>query len=85
MERQWVQRRGQASTHMQQKRGKTHSEIHDFHRIAIGLEITLTTLPETLIESELKRIQAFARLAMNAGKDDGPLNLIDQLVRAIYL
>lgn len=83
VERQWVQRRGRLLRTCSET-GKTHSEIHDF----IALPPDLDNIDDTaraLIESELKRIQAFARLAMNAGKDDGPLSLIDQLVRAIYL
>ena len=83
VERQWVQRRGRLLRTCRET-GKTHSEIHDF----IALPPDLDNIDDTaraLIESELKRIQAFARLAMNAGKNDGPLNLIDQLVRAIYL
>ena len=83
VERQWVQRRGRLLRTCR-KTGKTHSEIHDFVALPTDLE-NIDTRARALIESELKRIQAFARLAMNAGKNDGPLNLIDQLVRAIYL
>ena len=83
VERQWVQRRGRLLRTCS-KTGKTHSEIHDFIALPPDLE-NIDTRARALIESELKRIQAFARLAMNAGKDDGSLNLIDQLVRAIYL
>jgi hypothetical protein len=39
----------------------------------------------TLIESELKRIQAFAYLAKNFGRPDGPLSHIDQLVKTLYV
>ena len=39
----------------------------------------------TLIRSELSRVQEFASLARNAGRDDGPLNVIDNLVKALYL
>ena len=83
VERQWVQRRGRLLRTCSQT-GKTHSEIHDFIALPPDLD-NINDRDRTLIESELKRIQAFARLAMNAGKDDGPLPLIDQLVRAIYL
>ena len=83
VERQWVQRRGRLLRKCS-KTGKTHSEIHDFVALPTDLD-NIDTRARALIESELKRIQAFARLAMNAGKNDGPLNLIDQLVRAIYL
>ena len=83
VERQWTQRRGRLLRTCRET-GKTHSEIHDFIALPSDLD-NIDDPARTLIESELKRIQAFARLAMNAGKDDGPLNLIDQLVRAIYL
>ena len=83
VERQWVQRRGRLLRTCRET-GKTHSEIHDFIALPADLD-NIDDTAQTLIESELKRIQAFARLAMNAGKDDGPLHLIDQLVRAIYL
>ena len=83
VERQWVQRRGRLLRTCS-KTGKTHSEIHDFMALPPDLD-NLDTHARALIEPELKRIQAFARLAMNTGKDDGPLHLIDQLVRAIYL
>ena len=39
----------------------------------------------SLIRSELLRVQEFASLAMNAGRIDGPLNLIDELAKSIYL
>ena len=83
VERQWVQRRGRLLRTCSQT-GKTHSEIHDFVALPTDLD-NVDTRARALIESELKRIQAFAYLAMNAGKDDGPLNLIDQFVRAICL
>ena len=83
VERQWVQRRGRLLRTCRET-DKTHSEIHDFVALPTDLD-NIDTRARALIESELKRIQAFARLAMNAGKADGPLNLIDQLVRTIYL
>ena len=83
VERQWIQRRGRLLRTCRET-GKTHSEIHDFIALPPNLE-NIDARARTLIESELKRIQAFAKLATNAGKDDGPLHLIDQLVRAIYL
>lgn len=83
VERQWVQRRGRLLRTCSET-GKTHSEIHDFVALPTDLE-NIDTRARALIESELKRIQAFARLAMNVGKNDGPLNLIDQLIRLIYL
>ena len=83
VERQWTQRRGRLLRTCNET-GKTHSEIHDFIALPSDLD-NIDKSARMLIESELKRIQAFARLALNAGKDDGPLPLIDQLVRAIYL
>lgn len=83
VERQWVQRRGRLLRTCSET-GKTHSEIHDFIALPPDSE-NIDTRARALIESELKRIQAFARLAMNVGRDDGPLNLIDELIRAIYL
>ena len=83
VERQWVQRRGRLLRTCRET-GKTHSEIHDFIALPPDLD-NIDDTAQTLIESELKRIQAFARLAMNAGRPDGPLNLIDHLVKSIYL
>ena len=83
VERQWVQRRGRllrkcAEIH------KTHSEIHDF----VALPSSLTDLDRDarrLVESELIRIQEFARIARNAGLPGGPLEVIRRLVPAAYL
>ena len=83
VERQWIQRRGRLLRTCS-RTSKTHSEIHDFIALPPNLEnIDGTTV--ALIDSELKRIQAFARLAMNAGRPEGPLSLIDYLVKSIYL
>ena len=83
VERQWVQRRGRLLRTCQ-KTGKTHSEIHDFVALPPNLD-SIDKEANTLILSELKRIQAFASLALNAGRTDGPLSLIDHLVKSIYL
>ena len=83
VERQWVQRRGRLLRTCRET-SKTHSEIHDF--IALppdGDNIDGET--RTLIRSELLRVQEFASLAQNAARDDGPLDVIDNLVRTIYL
>ncbi len=83
VERQWVQRRGRLLRTCSET-GKTHSEIHDF----IALPPTLDNIDDTartLMQSELSRVMAFAKLALNAGRDDGPLNIINQLVKTIYL
>ena len=83
VERQWVQRRGRLLRTCR-KTGKTHSEIHDFVALPPDLD-NIDKEARTLIRSELSRVQAFASLAMNAGRLDGPLSLIDQLVKSIYL
>ena len=82
IERQWVQRRGRLLRKCS-KTGKTHSEIHDFIALPADLD-NIDDTARTLIESELKRIQAFAYLAKNFGRPDGPLSHIDQLVKALY-
>lgn len=83
VERQWVQRRGRLLRKCDAI-GKTYSEIHDF--IAIPPELdTLDDEAKTLVRSELLRVQEFASLARNAGRQDGPLNVIDKLVRAVFI
>ncbi len=83
VERQWVQRRGRLLRTCKEI-GKTHAEIHDF--IAVPPEVE-TTDEDTkkLIESELLRVQEFSKLARNAGRSDGPLPIIDKLVRATFI
>ncbi len=82
VERQWVQRRGRL-LRMCNKTGKTHSEIHDFVVLPPDLN-NIDAGARALIEAELKRIQAFAYLAKNFGRPDGPLNHLDQLVKTLY-
>lgn len=83
VERQWVQRRGRILRTCS-RNGKTHSEIHDFVALPPDLQkLDDSTYP--LIRSELSRVKTFAKLAMNAGRDDGPLGLIDKLVETISL
>ena len=83
VERQWVQRRGRLLRTCSET-GKTHSEIHDFIALPPDLD-NIDTRARSLIESELKRIQAFAYLAKNFGRPDGPLSHIDQLVKTLYV
>ena len=83
VERQWTQRRGRLLRRCKET-GKTHSEIHDFIALPPDFE-NIDEEAHTLIRSELLRVQEFASLAMNAGRTNGPLELIDQLVKAIYL
>ena len=82
VERQWVQRRGRLLRTCNEI-GKTHSEIHDFIAMPSDLE-DVDIEARSLIRSELKRVQEFASLARNAGREDGPLKVIDQLVNAAY-
>lgn len=82
VERQWIQRRGRLLRSCSEI-GKTHSEIHDFIALPSDLE-DVDMEARSLIRSELKRIQEFASLARNAGREDGPLNVIGQLVNAAY-
>lgn len=83
VERQWVQRRGRLLRTCHET-NKTHSEIHDFIALPPDLD-NIDDETRKLIQPELSRIQEFARIARNAGRDDGPLKLIDNLVRKIYL
>ena len=83
VERQWIQRRGRLLRTCHET-GKTHSAIHDFIALPPDLD-NIDAYARSLIESELKRIQAFAGFAMNAGRVDGPLNIIDHLVKTIYM
>lgn len=81
VERQWIQRRGRLLRRCEEI-GKTHSEIHDFvvlppRRTALDVDT------EPLVRGELERIKEFARLAQNAGRRDGPLRAIDQLMAAL--
>ena len=82
VERQWVQRRGRLLRTCS-RTSKMHSEIHDFIALPPDLN-NIDTRARALIESELKRIQAFANLSKNFGRPDGPLRHIDQLVKTLY-
>ena len=83
VERQWIQRRGRLLRTCRET-GKTHSEIHDFIALPPDSD-TIDGEARTLIRSELLRVQEFASLARNAGRDDGPLKVINELVKATYL
>ena len=83
VERQWVQRRGRLLRTCRET-GKTHSEIHDFIALPPG-QNNMDGEARTLVQSELSRVREFANLARNAGRADGPLNLIDDLVKTLYL
>ena len=83
VERQWVQRRGRLLRTCRET-GKTHSEIHDFIALPPD-QNNIDGEARTLIRSELSRVREFANLARNAGRANGPLNLIDDLVNTLYL
>lgn len=83
VERQWVQRRGRLLRTCRAT-GKTHSEIHDFIAMPPDIE-NVDDEARTLVRSELLRVQEFASLARNAGRPDGPLEVIDKLVNAAFM
>ena len=83
VERQWVQRRGRLLRRCEEI-GKTHSEVHDFVALPQDFD-NLDRDARSLVRSELRRVQAFARLARNAGRPNGPLGIIDALVSAAFL
>jgi len=84
VERQWVQRRGRLLRTCGAI-NKTYSVIHDFLALPPGMETGLDLDARSLVRSELRRAQEFARLARNAGRPDGPLSVIDKMVDAAYL
>ena len=84
VERQWVQRRGRLLRTCSAI-GKTHSVIHDLLALPPGMEEGLDPDARSLVRTELRRAQEFARLARNAGRPDGPLAMIDKLVDVVYL
>ncbi len=82
VERQWIQRRGRLLRKCKEI-DKTHSEVHDFVVTPPNTDKTSDDDMKALIGSELKRIQAFACLARNAGRPSGPLPIIDRLLKLI--
>lgn len=83
VERQWVQRRGRLLRTCKEI-GKTHSIIHDFLALPPQINEGLDHEARPLVRSELNRLQAFASLARNAGRADGALPIIHELVTSIY-
>ncbi len=84
VERQWVQRRGRLLRTCSEI-NKTHSVIHDMIVLPTNIELGVDSDVRALIRTELFRAQAFARLARNAGRPDGPLSLINKLIRFAYM
>jgi superfamily II DNA or RNA helicase len=84
VERQWIQRRGRLLRSCNAI-GKTHSIIHDFIALPPDIKNGLDVDTRSLVRSELSRIHEFASLARNAGRADGPLRIIDELVNLAYL
>ena len=84
VERQWVQRRGRLLRTCSVI-AKTHSVIHDLLALPPNMEDGLDPDARTLVRSELRRVQEFAKLARNVGRPDGPLAIIDRMVDAAYL
>lgn len=81
VERQWIQRRGRLLRTCQDT-GKTHANIHDF--VVWPPESTsMDDEARTVFRSELNRIQEFAKLARNAGRADGPLDVTQELLQMI--
>ncbi len=84
VERQWVQRRGRLLRTCSTI-GKTYSIVHDLLSLPPKMDDGLDEDARSLVRSELRRAQEFAKLARNAGRPDGPLALIDRMADAVYL
>lgn len=84
VERQWIQRRGRLLRTCKAI-GKTYSTIHDFVALPPNSDEELDADARSLVRSELRRAQEFAKLARNAGRPDGPLAVLDKLVDAAFL
>ena len=82
VERQWTQRRGRLLRKCEEI-GKTHSEIHDFIALPPDLD-NLDRDMRPLIRGELRRVQGFASLARNAGRQDGPIEAIKHMVETAF-
>ena len=83
VERQWVQRRGRLLRRCEAI-NKTYSTIHDF-AVVPPEGGDADSEARSVLKSELTRMQEFAKLARNAGRSDGPLQVINELVHMAYL
>lgn len=83
VERQWIQRRGRL-LRICKEIGKTHSEIHDFIVIPPDL-YELDSEARDMIRGELLRVQEFARLARNAARPGGPLDIIHHIITNVFM
>jgi superfamily II DNA or RNA helicase len=82
VERQWVQRRGRILRQCDAI-GKDHGVIHDFVAMPPP-ELVVDPDAKTLVKSELKRVEEFARLARNYGAKDGPLAVLTEMQSIAY-
>jgi superfamily II DNA or RNA helicase len=83
VERQWIQRRGRLLRTCTAI-GKEFSIIHDFIALPPRLD-NLDDDAKQLVKGELHRAREFATLARNAGRQDGPLELIHKLVQSVFM
>ena len=83
LERQWIQRRGRVLRKCD-RIGKTFSVIHDFPTLPPDSDDMTVVPARDVVRSELRRVREFASLAMNAGRRDGPLTVIDRMARTAY-
>jgi superfamily II DNA or RNA helicase len=84
VERQWVQRRGRLLRKCPEI-GKTLAKIHDFVCLPPEGEDISDADSRSLSRGELRRIRAFASLARNAGRPDGPLTAIKALLDRAFI
>ena len=79
VERQWVQRRGRLLRRCQEIK-KDKAVLHDF--IVVPPD-DAGPLARSILSSEIVRAQAFAALADNAGRPNGPFDVIEELLEIL--
>ena len=84
VERQWVQRRGRLLRTCREI-GKEFSIIHDFVVFPPKTNENLDDDARSLAQSEFNRVEEFFNLARNAGRNDGPLDILDKLARLAFI